>query len=222
MNNRVGRAVDNLELINAIADFIEQSAAESTLVETLPQLIEQLSVYEQQLEQGRTTLDDLRPAIAQKEQQLSSQTTVDAIAQNKAQPLTTDKPKPKENSLAELYKYYSTELPNLLLTDRDKEIANRALLDNRPVKEVEEIILASPARWTTEEAKALVLIANNQLASNKEQIQTKAGVAGGEVQHLEKELSLNYSLSSPASSASPAPQPCHLRHHQKMRSYGLH
>ncbi|UYD38577.1 DUF3991 domain-containing protein [Tolypothrix sp. PCC 7601] len=143
--------------------------------------------------------------IAQKEQQLSSQTTVDAIAQNKAQPLTTDKPKPKENSLAELYKYYSTELPNLLLTDRDKEIANRALLDNRPVKEVEEIILASPARWTTEEAKALVLIANNQLASNKEQIQTKAGVAGGEVQHLEKELSLNYSLSSPASSASPAP-----------------
>ncbi|EKE96351.1 putative relaxase [Tolypothrix sp. PCC 7601] len=205
LNNRVGRAVDNLELINAIADFIEQSAAESTLVETLPQLIEQLSVYEQQLEQGRTTLDDLRPAIAQKEQQLSSQTTVDAIAQNKAQPLTTDKPKPKENSLAELYKYYSTELPNLLLTDRDKEIANRALLDNRPVKEVEEIILASPARWTTEEAKALVLIANNQLASNKEQIQTKAGVAGGEVQHLEKELSLNYSLSSPASSASPAP-----------------
>ncbi|WP_263420126.1 hypothetical protein [Tolypothrix sp. PCC 7601] len=61
LNNRVGRAVDNLELINAIADFIEQSAAESTLVETLPQLIEQLSVYEQQLEQGRTTLDDLRP-----------------------------------------------------------------------------------------------------------------------------------------------------------------
>ncbi|BAY67107.1 relaxase/mobilization nuclease family protein (plasmid) [Calothrix brevissima NIES-22] len=158
--------------VDAIADFIEQSAAESTLVETLPQLIEQLSLSQQQLEQGRTTLDDLRPTIAQKEQQLSSQTTVDARSQNKAQPLTTPKPKLKENSLAELYQYYSTELPNLLLTDRDKEIANRALLDNRPVEEVEEIILASPARWTAEEAKALVLIANNQLVSNREQKQS--------------------------------------------------
>ncbi|MBD2359026.1 relaxase/mobilization nuclease domain-containing protein [Tolypothrix sp. FACHB-123] len=101
-----------------------------------------------------------------------NQQSINASAQNKAQPLTTDKPKLKENSLAELYKYYSTELQNLLLTDRDKEIANRALLDNRPVEEVEEIILASPARWTTEEAKALVLIANNQLASNKEQKQS--------------------------------------------------
>ncbi|MBD2207472.1 relaxase/mobilization nuclease domain-containing protein [Calothrix sp. FACHB-1219] len=101
-----------------------------------------------------------------------SQQPINAIAQNKAQPLTTDKPKLKENSSAELYKYYSTELQNLLVTDRDKEIANRALLDNRPVEEVEEIILASPARWTTEEAKALVLIANKQLASNKEQKQS--------------------------------------------------
>ncbi len=58
------------------------------------------------------------------------------------------------------------------MTDRDKEIAIRALLDNKPVEEVEEIIFASPAGWTTDEAKALVLIANNQLAYNREQKQS--------------------------------------------------
>jgi hypothetical protein len=217
LNNPVGRTVLNQQPINAIADFIKQSAVESTLAEALAQITQQLSLYQQQLEEGKTTLGDLRALITPKEQRLSSQkaveaiadfieqsaaeltlvetlpqliqqlsvyqqqleqgrTTLDdlqsAIAQNKAQPLTTDKPKLNENSLAELYKYYSTELQNLLLTDQDKEIANKALLDNRPVEEVEEIILASPARWTTEEAKALVLIANNQLASNREQKQS--------------------------------------------------
>jgi hypothetical protein len=94
-----------------------------------------------------------------------------AIAENFAQPLTTDKPKLKDNLSAELYKYYSADLQNLLVTDRDKEIAIRALLDNKPSEEVEEIIFASPAGWTTDEAKALVLIANNQLAHLQEQPQ---------------------------------------------------
>jgi Relaxase/Mobilisation nuclease domain/Protein of unknown function (DUF3991) len=94
-----------------------------------------------------------------------------AIAENFAQPLTTDKPKLKDNQKAELYKYYSADLQNLLVTDRDKEIAIRALLDNKPSEEVEEIIFASPAGWTTDEAKALVLIANNQLAHLQEQPQ---------------------------------------------------
>jgi Relaxase/Mobilisation nuclease domain/Protein of unknown function (DUF3991) len=101
-----------------------------------------------------------------------NQQPINAIAENKAQPLTTDKPKLQENQAADLYKYYSLDKQNLLVTDRDKEIANRALLDNRPVEEIEQIILASPARWTAEEAKALVLIANNQLVSNKEQKQS--------------------------------------------------
>jgi Relaxase/Mobilisation nuclease domain/Protein of unknown function (DUF3991) len=101
-----------------------------------------------------------------------NQQPINAIAENKAQPLTTDKPKLQENQAADLYKYYSLDKQNLLVTDRDKEIANRALLDNRPVEEVEEIILASPARWTTEEAKALVRIANNQLVSTREQKQS--------------------------------------------------
>ncbi|MCC5668346.1 relaxase/mobilization nuclease domain-containing protein [Nostoc sp. CHAB 5784] len=94
-----------------------------------------------------------------------------AIAENFAQPLTTDKPKLKDNLSAELYNYYSADLQNLLVTDRDKEIAILALLDNKPSEEVEEIIFASPAGWTTDEAKALVLIAKNQLAHLQEQPQ---------------------------------------------------
>ncbi|MGJ5676785.1 MAG: relaxase/mobilization nuclease domain-containing protein [Nostochopsis sp.] len=69
----------------------------------------------------------------------------------------------------ELYKYYSAGLEQELITDRDKEVANRALKDDRSALEVEEILLASPAGWTNDEAKALVLIANNQLASKQEQ-----------------------------------------------------
>ncbi len=57
------------------------------------------------------------------------------------------------------------------MTDRDKEIATKALLDNKPVQDVEEIIKASPAGWTTDEARELVLIANNQLAHLQEQPQ---------------------------------------------------
>ncbi len=103
------------------------------------------------------------------EQQLLSQKAVDAVALNKAQTLAADKSKLKDNLSAELYKHYSTDLQNLLVTDRDKEIAMRALLDNKPAQEVEEIIFASPAGWTTDEAKVLVLIANNQLATIESQ-----------------------------------------------------
>lgn len=101
------------------------------------------------------------------EQLHSEQITLDANALNKAQPLTTDQPKLTPNQTAELYKYYSTDLQNLLVTDRDKEIARRALLDNKPAQEVEEIIFASPAGWTQDEAKYLVLIASNKLASSQ-------------------------------------------------------
>ncbi|MGJ5676832.1 MAG: relaxase/mobilization nuclease domain-containing protein [Nostochopsis sp.] len=71
----------------------------------------------------------------------------------------------------ELYKYYSAGLEQELVTDRDKKIASLALKDDRSALEVEEILKASPAFWTTDEARALVLIANNQLASKQEQSQ---------------------------------------------------
>ncbi|MHC5747432.1 MAG: relaxase/mobilization nuclease domain-containing protein, partial [Nostoc sp.] len=67
-------------IVDAIADFIEQSAVESTLIEKLPQLIEQLSGYRQQLANNKTTLDDLKSAIADVEQRLRSQRAVDAIS----------------------------------------------------------------------------------------------------------------------------------------------
>ncbi|MBH8578244.1 relaxase/mobilization nuclease domain-containing protein [Nostocaceae cyanobacterium CENA369] len=174
--NDLSTAITDLEqqlslqkAVDAIANFIEQSVVESALIETLPQLTEQLSQYRQQLKAGKTTFDDLFAVIVYLEQLHRSQKAVDANALNKASTLTTDQPKLKEELRAELYKYYSTDLQNLLVTDRDKEIATLALLDNKSVEEVEEIILGSPAGWTADEAKALVLIANNQLASKQEQ-----------------------------------------------------
>jgi Relaxase/Mobilisation nuclease domain len=155
------------ELINTISDFIEQSIVESALVEAFPQLTEQLSQYHQQLSAGRTAFDDLLVAIADVEQELLSQKPVDAVALNQTPTITTDEPKLTPNQTAELYKYYSTDLQNLLVTDRDKEIAIRALKDNKPPQDVEEIIKASPAAWTQDEARELVLIASNQLATQK-------------------------------------------------------
>ncbi len=106
-------------------------------------------------------------------QAVESQQPINAIAENKAQIPTTDKSKLNQNQAVELYQYYSGDLQSLLVIDRDKEIANRALLDNHPAPDVEEIIKASPVGWTDDEAKLLVLIANNQLASNREQKQSE-------------------------------------------------
>ncbi|MHC5915637.1 MAG: DUF3991 domain-containing protein, partial [Nostoc sp.] len=158
--------------ILSISDYIDQSAVESALTEAVLELTQQLSQSQQQLSAGRTIFDDLEAAIVYLEQLHRAQKPVDAIAENKAQTLAADEPKLTPNQTAELYKYYSADLQNLLVTDRDKEIAMRALLDNKPVQDVEEIIFASPAGWTIDEAKALVLIANNQLASNREQKQS--------------------------------------------------
>jgi Relaxase/Mobilisation nuclease domain len=154
------------ELINTISDFIEQSVVESTLIETLPQLTEQLSEYQQNLSAVRTTYDKLLAAIAEREQ-LLSQRTVDAIALNQTPTIATDKPKLKSNQTAELYEYYSADLQKLLVTDRDKGVTIRALIDDKSTLEVEEILQASPAGWTPDEARELVLIASNQLATQK-------------------------------------------------------
>jgi hypothetical protein len=153
--------------ISSISDYIEQSTVESALTETVLELTQQLSQNQQQLSAGRTIFDDLEAAIVYLEQLHRSQKTVDAIALNQTPTITTDKPKLKEELSAELYEYYSTELQNLLVTDRDKEIAMRALKDDKAAFDVEEILQASPAGWTQDEARELVLIASNQLATQK-------------------------------------------------------
>ncbi|MHC5763469.1 relaxase/mobilization nuclease domain-containing protein [Nostoc sp.] len=152
--------------ISSISDYIEQSTVSSALTETVLELTQQLSQYQQQ-EAGRTIFDDLEAAIVYLEQLHRSQTTVDAIALNKTPTITTDEPKLKDNLSAELYEYYSADLQNLLVTDRDKKIAIQALKDNKPTQDVEEIIKASPAGWTQDEARELVLIASNQLVTQK-------------------------------------------------------
>ncbi|MBG1270518.1 relaxase/mobilization nuclease domain-containing protein [Nostoc sp. WHI] len=153
--------------ISSISDYIEQSTISSALTQTVLELTQQLSQSQQQLSAGKTIFDDLEAAIVYLDQLHRSQKTVDAVALNKAQTLATDKPKLTASQTAELYKHYSAGLQNLLVTDRDKEIAVKALLDNKPAEEVEEIIKASPAEWTTNEARELVLIASNQLVTQK-------------------------------------------------------
>jgi hypothetical protein len=151
--------------ISSISDYVEQSAVESALTQTVLELTQQLSQNQQQLSAGRTIFDDLEAAIVYLEQLHRSQKPVDAVALNQTPTITTDEPKLTPNQTAELYQYYSADLQNLLVTDRDKEIAIRALLDNKPPQDVEEIIFASPAGWTQDEVKYLVLIASNKLAS---------------------------------------------------------
>jgi hypothetical protein len=100
--------------------------------------------------------------IQQNEQQLIS-----TLLSNKAQSIVEAKPQLTPAKSAELYKHYSTGLQNLLVTDRDKEIALRALKDDKSTLDVEKFLQASPAGWTQDEAKYLVLIASNQLANQK-------------------------------------------------------
>ena len=80
LKNPKEQAVESQRFINTIADFIEQSVVDDALAETLPQLIEQLSRYRQQLANNKTTFDDLETAIVDEEQQLSSPKAVDAIS----------------------------------------------------------------------------------------------------------------------------------------------
>ncbi|MEH2075539.1 MAG: relaxase, partial [Nostoc sp.] len=169
--------------ILSISDYIEQSTVSSALTETVLELTQQLSQYQQQ-SAGRTIFDDLEAAIVYLEQLHRSQKPVDAIALNQTPTITTDEPKLKDNLSAELYQYYSADLQNLLVTDRDKEIAKRALIDEKSALEVEEILQASPARWTQDEARELVLIASNQLATQKSEPEQSLD----EKQRIESEL----------------------------------
>lgn len=67
------------QLLNLITDFIEKLVTESGLVQTLPELTEQISQYQQQLAETKTIFNQLDHLINQKQQLVSSQKTVDAI-----------------------------------------------------------------------------------------------------------------------------------------------
>ncbi|MBD2254949.1 relaxase/mobilization nuclease domain-containing protein [Nostoc parmelioides] len=98
------------------------------------------------------------------EQQPSNVTTANAQRMpQKSESIAEVKPSITQAQSLELYRYYSLELENELLTDRDKQVAIKALKDGKPTAEVEEILKASPANWDDDEARALVLIAKSQL-----------------------------------------------------------
>ncbi|PHJ56877.1 hypothetical protein VF14_23935 [Nostoc linckia z18] len=105
---------------------------------------------------------------------------IDSITASKSEA----KPQLKPEKSAELYNHYSANLQHLLVTDRDKEIAVRALYDQKSVLDVEEIIKASPAGWTQDEARALVLIANNNLASIESEPEHSLSEKQGQEQEL--------------------------------------
>lgn len=81
----------------------------------------------------------------------------------KSEIITEVKPLLTQAQSLELYRYYSLELENELVIDRDKQVALKALKDGKSTAEVEEILKASPADWDDEEARVLVLIAKSQL-----------------------------------------------------------
>jgi conjugative relaxase-like TrwC/TraI family protein len=66
-------------IINAITNFVEQSSIEIALAETLQPLIEEISYYQQDLTNGKITLDQLSSALAEQEKHQLSQLTVNAI-----------------------------------------------------------------------------------------------------------------------------------------------
>jgi hypothetical protein len=97
----------------------------------------------------------------------------------------SEKPRLSKEQAQSLYNHYGAKLQDLLVTDRDKETAKRALADGRDEREVEEIVQASPVGWTSEEAKALVLIASGKTRSEPEISSPKREL---EQHHLRAEL----------------------------------
>jgi Relaxase/Mobilisation nuclease domain len=106
------------------------------------------------------------------------------ISANKSESISEIKSSLTSEQALELYRHYSTGSERELVTDRDKSVAALALKDGKPAPEVEEILKASPALWSQEEAKALVLIAESNLASK----QLKSQLSPTEQQQLKQEL----------------------------------
>ncbi|AFZ28291.1 relaxase/mobilization nuclease (plasmid) [Cylindrospermum stagnale PCC 7417] len=95
------------------------------------------------------------------------------IYSNKPEAKVENKPLLTQEQSVELYKQYSDGLQQELVTDRDKEIAVRALKDDRSALEVAEIIRVSPAGWTEDEARKLVLIASDKLELEQPNIELR-------------------------------------------------
>ncbi|TBR56521.1 hypothetical protein B4U84_29445 [Westiellopsis prolifica IICB1] len=106
------------------------------------------------------------------------------LSTNKPEAIASVKSPLTQAQAVELYNHYSAGLEQELVTDRDKKIADLALRDDRSARSVEEILKASPAGWTAEEARALVLIANNKNGLQQPPPELKPV----EKQHQEQEL----------------------------------
>ncbi|MFN6568238.1 relaxase/mobilization nuclease domain-containing protein [Dendronalium sp. ChiSLP03b] len=102
----------------------------------------------------------------------------------KAESMSEMKSSLTDSQALELYRHYSTGYERELVTDRDKSVAAKALKDGKPAHDVEEILKASPALWSHEEARALVLIAESNLGLQQKKSQLSPPVQ----QQLKQEL----------------------------------
>lgn len=107
--------------------------------------------------------------------QISSNKLIDnsQIITTKLEDKVEIKPQLTQKQSVELYKKYSAGLQQELVTDSDKEIAVRALKDDKSALEVTEIIRVSPAGWTEDEARELVLIASDKLELEQPNIELR-------------------------------------------------
>ncbi|MBG1265484.1 relaxase/mobilization nuclease domain-containing protein [Nostoc sp. WHI] len=106
------------------------------------------------------------------------------ITANKSEAMSEMKSSLTSEQALELYRHYSTGDERELVTDRDKSVAVKALKSGKPAHDVEEILKASPALWSQEEARALVLIAESNLGLQQHKSQLSPPVQ----QQLKQEL----------------------------------
>lgn len=104
---------------------------------------------------------------------IHSPKTTSTLSDNNPSPLVEQSRPHSSPQWAQLYAVYSRGLENLLPTDRDKEIALRAIKQGHKLDELEEIIAASPVNWTPNEAKLIASLAQSQLELEQQHIQQR-------------------------------------------------
>jgi Relaxase/Mobilisation nuclease domain len=125
---------------------------------------------------NQQVIDDLLSNQPTDNSQISSNNFIDnsQIITTKLEYKVEINPQLTQKQSVELYKKYSAGLQQELVTDRDKEIAVRALKDDRSVLEVADILKVSPVGWTEDEARELVFLANNKLELEQPTIELKS------------------------------------------------
>jgi Relaxase/Mobilisation nuclease domain len=90
------------------------------------------------------------------------------ISQSSTPALSIDRQVPSPLNWQKLYQKYSQGLEQLLVTDRDQEIAVRAFTGGYQLDQVGELIATSPVGWTGAEVELIVELGQNQFLERQE------------------------------------------------------